>query len=151
MINYSEDKYGVECLNLAHNCKSDMRFGAVLVLDDEIIGRGWNRLSTAEERSILTHVDYATHAEQGAIIDALQKGKDISGGKIYVLGYAKKSRELSTRNGKFFTCRKCPHSMIRFNLSVFIPHPIAGWQQLSGEEALDSAKEHKGYWKNFCK
>lgn len=123
-----------------------MKFGSVLVKDGKVIGRGWNRLSTKEDRALLSHVDYASHGEQSAIIDAIKKGFDPTNGTIYVLGYGAKNKKLSIRDGKFFTCRKCPHGMMKYNIKVMIPTP-KGWVKLSAEEALESAKEHKGYWK----
>lgn len=154
MYDYYNDIYGIECLNLAHKCKSDMRFGAIFVKENKILGRGWNRLSTVEDRSKihLTHVDYAIHGEQACILDAIQGGYDVSNGNVYVLGYSNKLQtrgNLSTRESKSFTCKKCAQALIRYAITVFIPHIEQGWIPLTGEEAMESAKGHLGYWTNF--
>lgn len=148
MKNYLKDRFGKVCLQLAHNSKGEMKFGSVLVKDGEIIGQGWNKRSVPEERARLTHVDYAIHAEQGAIYDALISGYDPTGSKLYVLGYSKSIEHLSVRTGKYFTCRKCPHAFKRFDINVYIPTPTK-WVKLTPDEALTSAKEHMGHWQNF--
>lgn len=150
MKDYLKDRFGKVCLQLAHNSKGEMKFGAVLVKGTKIIGKGWNKLSTKEERAVLSHVDYAIHAEQGAVYDALQKGEDLTGSKLYVLGYAKSLDHLSVRDGKYFTCRKCPHALMRFDIPVYIPTPEK-WVKLLPQEALESAKEHRGHWQKFIK
>lgn len=150
MKNYLKDRFGKICLELAHNSKGEMRFGSVLVKEDVIIGKGWNKRSTGEERAALTHVDYAIHAEQGAVYDALVNGFDVTGAVCYVLGYSKSLDNLSVRDGKYFTCRKCPHTLIKYNIPVFIPTGKT-WAKLSPMEALESAKEHMGHWTKFVK
>lgn len=148
-MNYFEDRFGKECLKLSANCKADMKFGAVLVRNGKIVGRGWNKRSTAEERSRVSHTDYAIHAEQLCILDALKKKKGVSGGKVYVLGISKFGN-LSVREGKQFTCYKCPHIMKKYGITVMIP-TVSGWTELTADEALQSSKEHKYFWTNFVK
>lgn len=98
-------------------------------------------------------VDYATHAEQAAILNALRQGFDPTGGTIYVLGFARTgpyAGKLTTRRTKVFICKKCPRAMARFNIKVCIPH-IDGWAKLTADEATDTANKYcgKGYWDKF--
>jgi hypothetical protein len=158
MYDYLQDPIGQECLKLVDQCRAEVGFGAVLIkkgTTDTIIGRGRNRRSTAEDRRILTHVDYAIHAEQDCVLQALKSGYDVSGGAVYVLGKSlmgKEKGKLTTRDQPVFICHKCPHTFLRYNLSVFIPH-IMGWMELTAKEALKSGLSfyHKGYWKKFVK
>ncbi len=135
--------------------KADVGFGAVLVKNGRIIGRGWNRLSTFRERAMLTHVDYAIHAEQACVFDAMQKLIPLHGSRIYVLGIVRtgpQKGKLTTRRQKIFVCRDCPPSvLLRFNIPVYIPH-VKGWTRLSPEKAMETAKKfHKnGYWKKIA-
>lgn len=151
---FRNDYYGRVCLEEASKGKSQMRFGAVLVKDGVIIGKGWNRLAKPNERTVLGgYVDYAIHAEQAAIYDALQKTDDLSDAYLYVLGEsnAKQTRgNLSVRDERSFTCYKCAHTLQRFGVTVIVP-TITGWEELTPDEALASAKTHKGYWTNFVK
>jgi hypothetical protein len=156
---YEQDFFAQTCLTLANNCKSNMAFGAVLVKNGwRIIGVGWNRLSNPEERKLLSHVDYAIHAEQAAIFDALQTHTVdyLDGAELYVFGVskAKETRgKLNIRTGKpWFGCRKCPHSLIRFNISVNVPH-YGGWKKLSPHEAMVTGLKFagKGNWSKFTK
>lgn len=154
MYDYLNDTYGKICLELAKQCKTDVGFGAVLVKNNEIIGTGRNRLATERDRKMLTHVDYAIHSEQAAIVDALNKGYDVTGCYVYVLGICligKNKGTLTTRTEPIFICSKCPHTFIRYNITVHIPH-INGWLAISPNESLRIGKElsNKGYWKKFC-
>lgn len=147
--NYLGDVWGLICLNLAQNCKSPLKFGAVLVKDGYILGQGWNRKSTVGDRRMLRHLDYACHAEQAALIQALRRfGKElVRGSTIYVIGEHK--GELTTRKEKVFVCQSCPHNFIRYGVNVCIPHE-KGWMEMTGEEALETGRAmHRGYWKDF--
>ena len=154
MYDYLNDDYGKICLTWAKQCKTDVGFGAILVKNGKIIGQGRNRHSTIEDRKILPYVDYASHAEQSAIIDALNNGHDVIGGQIYVLGlclHGKNKGNLTTRTEHIFICSKCPHSFIKYNISVNIPH-VDGWYTINPDESLKIGKKlsNKGYWKDFC-
>jgi deoxycytidylate deaminase len=135
-----------------------MRFGSVLVKGGRIIGRGWNHVPTVEERAAaklfgMSHVDYAIHAEQMAILDALMNGHDITGAKLFIIGYSdvpKTRGNLSVREGRFFTCKKCSVALVKFNVPVYIPH-VKGWELLTPQEAANSAKTQEGYWTRFTK
>lgn len=155
MYYYDEDTYGIECLIQARQGKSYISFGAVLVRDNVIIGRGRNRHATSEERALLSHIDYAIHAEQAAIIDAIRKGYDVTNSEIYVLGVVRSGRnkgKFSIRSIRGFGCRKCPHTFTKYNISVNIPL-VNGWCKLSPQEAMETAKSFcgDGKWRRFSK
>lgn len=155
MYNYLDDSIAVECLKLAKQCKTGVGFGAVLVRDGKILGKGRNRWATNKDRKRLSHVDYAIHAEQSAILDAIDNGYEPNGDQIYVLGIAlrgKKKGTLTVRQVPTFICSKCPPSLLRYNLSVNIPY-YKGWYNLTAEEAMTTGKEtaNKGYWVEFAK
>jgi hypothetical protein len=100
-------------------------------------------------------VDYAIHAEQAAILDAIDNGYNPKNGTIYVLGFANSGPnkgKLTTRTQKIFVCRKCPHALKLYNINVCIPH-IKGWTKLTPEQATQTGDKYSknGYWKNFVK
>jgi len=154
MYNYYNDEYAQICLGYATLCKTEVGFGAVLVNRyGKIIGSGRNRLSTKEDRELISHVDYAIHAEQDAIACALRTGQDVYNGSIYVLGRClsgKNKGKLTTREEDIFICRKCPHVFIKYNIKVFIPH-VDGWHGIEPRRALEigSKLAQRGYWKKF--
>lgn len=157
-FDYENDSFGKLCLELAEKSKGALGFGALLVKDGKILGRGWNHRPEPKERGIVTHVDYAIHAEQAAYVDARLQGisaDKLIGSTIYVLGKALKGKnrgKLTIGDRKVFICKKCPVSvLIPHNISVHIPH-YEGWCRLSPEEALQTTKEcGEGYWKKFIK
>jgi hypothetical protein len=87
-FDYLTNRYALACLEQARRGKSDVCFGSVLVKNNKIIGKGWNRRATEQDRKRLSHVDYAIHAEQAAILDAIDNGYNPKNGTIYVLGFA---------------------------------------------------------------
>lgn len=151
--NYELDRYGKMCLEFAKQCKTDVGFGAVFVKNNKILGIGRNRLANAYDRLMIPHTDYAIHAEQSCILDAIEKGIDVNNGHVYVLGLCligKNKGKLTTRTERIFVCRKCPHVFIKYNINVHIPH-ITGWMKIGAEESLKigSRVAQKGYWGNF--
>lgn len=155
LFNYHENPIGIMCLHQASHCKGDIGFGAVLVKDGQIIGVGRNRRSRLMDRMLLTHVDYAVHAEQAAIIDAITMNHDPHGGKVYVLGMVLRGSNkgsLTVRDTRIFVCTKCPHTFERFGITVFIPHQY-GWMSMTAAEAMTTGKALRGlgYWNSFVK
>jgi hypothetical protein len=159
MYDYLNDEYGKICLDMTRQCKTDVGFGAVLVKNykilgfKSIIGIGRNRLSNLTDRYYIPRVDYAIHAEQASIMDALMHGLDPTNGEVYVLGMClsgKNKGKLTTRTEDVFICSKCPHVFIKYNIKVFIPH-VEGWHSIEPEKALEIGKKlaNKGYWKEF--
>lgn len=154
---YLNDNIANLCLKYSENCKSDISFGAVLIKNNEILGYGWNRLSTKFERKVLTHVDYAIHAEQAALFNALLRfGKEkVKNSTIYVLGKVTKGTnkgKLTLRKKGEFLCSKCPNNFKKYNVNVNVP-AVSGWTTLTADEALITGKNIKGkfFWKNFIK
>jgi hypothetical protein len=152
-VNYFTNRYGKMCLEEATKSKADVCFGAILIKSGVIVGRGWNRRSTPAERKLLSHVDYAIHAEQACIVDALQRGTDIKGGSVFVIGFANKGLKhgkLTIRRGAVFICKKCPPTFKKFRISVHVP-THKGWARLSPEAASVTADKlcGKGYWQQF--
>jgi hypothetical protein len=153
MYNYLSDRYGLACLEQAKGGKSDVCFGAVLVKNDRILGRGRNRRATKTDRRNMSYVDYGIHAEQAAILDAIKRGHDPCDGTIYVLGFANggpNKGKLTTRDKKIFICRKCPHALLQYNIDVCIPY-VLGWERLTPKEAAFTGQQFSkdGYWKKF--
>ena len=151
--NYEIDRYGKVCLQFAKQCKTDVGFGAVFVKNNQILGMGRNRWATDEDRKSIPRTDYAIHAEQSAILDAIKKGYDVPNGHVYVLGIClqgKNKGSLTTRTERIFVCSKCPHVFLKYNISVHIPH-ISGWMKISAQESLEIGNRvaNKGYWGNF--
>lgn len=145
-FNYRNDPIGRVCLALAQKSRSKIGFGAVLVKGGQIIGQGYNRLSTPWERRRLSYVDYAIHAEQACIIDALNHRRDIADSEVYVVGIVLTGRNkgtLTVRSEKGYGCRKCPHTLKRYNIPVNIPY-LSGWIKLSPQEAHTTAKWFRG-------
>jgi hypothetical protein len=150
-MNYRADPFGAACLEQAVKSKGSMAFGAVLVQGNRIVGRGWNRRSTPVERSRLRGVDYSIHAEQACVLDALDHHHKATRGRVYVLGYAPagpNKGQLSVRDSPAFTCRKCPHTLRQYQLTVMIPTP-EGWVEMSPIAAMQSAQSHLNHWQNF--
>jgi hypothetical protein len=154
-MDYHTDIYGSMCLELSTNSKSSLGFGAILVSKNgAIIGKGWNRRSTKEEREIMHYVDYGIHAEQAAIVDAILSNLYVLGAQIYVLGQVltgPNKNLLTIKDEKVFICTKCPHAFIQYNISVNIPHKD-GWLNMNPEEATESGKKFYGqhYWYKFA-
>lgn len=150
---FVNDKIAKACLVEAEKGKSYIGFGAVLVRDGIILTRGRNRRSNSIDRSLLSHVDYAIHAEQDVVSQALQKGISLEDTEIYVLGKVLRGENVGTltiRTDLEFGCIKCPHTFIRFGIPIIIPH-ITGWVKLSPEESLKTGVEFKKSLRNWKK
>lgn len=118
-------------------------------------GVGRNRLATNFDRKMIPHTDYAIHAEQSSILDAMLHGYDVEGGQVSVLGlclHGSSKGKLTTRTERIFVCRKCPHVFMKYNISVNIPF-VTGWMNIPAEEAMTIGRmvADKGYWKDFVK
>jgi hypothetical protein len=155
LFDYINDDYGRLCLQMASRCRTDVGFGAVLVDKyGALIGIGRNRLANDEDRKLISHVDYAIHAEQDAAAWALRLGMDIRDGIIYVLGLCLTGRNrgaLTVRTEDIFICGKCPHTFMKYNITIMIPH-VEGWHPIKPKDAMRIGKElsNKGYWKEFA-
>jgi hypothetical protein len=142
---YEQDPLGAACLALARQGKAQQCFGALVVKDGEIVAMGRNRRSVAgENESLGGGVDYAIHAEQAAILDALESGVDLTDASVYVLGTVLRGAakgKLSVRasdSDQQFSCLRCARTLAAYDVPVFIPLP-SGWHRLAPEETLESA------------
>lgn len=145
---YSQDPIGAACLELARQSKAQTGFGALVVKDGQVVGSGRNRRSQPGENERLGgDVDYAAHAEQAALLDALGNLGglgNLDGCEVYVLGEVRRGADAGklsvrlTEQERFFTCLRCARSLARFGVSVNIPLP-SGWHRLSAEEAVETA------------
>lgn len=147
--NYLNDPYGIICLEQAQQGRTNVGFGAVCVVGGVVAGVGRNRRATADDRARLTHVDYAIHGEQAAILDAIDNGYDVTGADVYVLGQVlsgKNKGALTTRTVAQFGCKKCPHTFVRYGITIHVPH-VDGWLALSPEDAMRTGKEFSGDYK----
>jgi hypothetical protein len=142
---YASDPIGARCLELARESKAQVGFGAVVVRNGKIVGQGRNRRSEPGENARLGgDVDYAAHAEQAALLSALDGLKSLEGCEVFVLGEVRRGTDagkLSVRKSdreRFFTCLRCARSLARFGVPVNIPLP-SGWHRLTPELALETA------------
>lgn len=110
-------------------CKRGM-IGAVVVLDGEIVGRGYNAPPNDDEGNRMCHTDYRTsskpksdrtccvHAEWRAIIDALRRNPDkIKGSTLYFTRVDKNGNIL--KSGRPY-CTVCSRLALDSGISVFV-------------------------------
>ena len=105
------------------------KIGAVVVLDGEIIGRGYNAPPNDDEENRMCHTDYRTsakpktdrtccvHAEWRAIIGAIRNKGDISGSTIYVAGVDNNG---ATRNSSKPYCTVCSRLTLDTGIKYFV-------------------------------
>ncbi len=143
---YRRDRFGHLCLMQAQQSKAHAGFGAVLVSDNQIIAAARNRRSQPTDRLWLEDgIDYATHAEEAAIIAALEASHSMRNLQMYVLGMAQRGAEkgrLSVRASNAdqqYSCQRCARRLVHFGIPIHIPLP-SGWLQLSPAEALSGAQ-----------
>ena len=106
-------------------CKKSQR-GVVIVKDGKIIGRGRNDTTIEKycnpcirqniDNKVNVELCAAYHAEQDAIIDALEKGRDLSGSRMYHIKV--KDGEIKT-SGKP-SCTVCSRLVVRSNIGEFV-------------------------------
>lgn len=137
-----QDEFYRKCINLATHSKGNERYGAILVLDNKIIGEGYNR---AIVHPALKRLDrkirqgMANHAEIEALNDALSKENKTENSEIYVAGYFPSSERLFFKTD--YTCVKCiPHLITCGIQSISVPTP-EGWRKKNVEEAYEEAKK----------
>jgi dCMP deaminase len=134
------------------SCKK-MKFGAVLVLDDEVISTGYNHSTHpnlavyCEPNCIREGIPSGTHgelypdihAEADAIFNAYQKGhRDLSGAEIYVAGKFSDGRKL-VKDIPSFYCTSCVVQMSKAKINRIIVPSIQGEAVLNLEEVIKSS------------
>lgn len=145
-----------KCLTIAKQSKADIRFGAFVEKNGQIIGSGYNHIPTQKERNIAPRVlgqklDYCIHAEEAALMAAVEKVKDLSGAVLYVLGFQNNAPII--RNKPFFTCKRCAERvLLRYDLPVRVC-TMSGWKELTPQEAhaISLKFKNKGFWQNIAK
>jgi len=134
----------IDCLRMALTSKNDKRqdqaFGAVLVNQGQIIGRGVNR-AISHPRFKLERIikqGWVNHAEVEALNDALVKQKNVEGGLIYVAGLFLALKLLFFQSE--YTCVKCISPLRKYGIrGIMIPTPN-GWIEKSIDEAETDAR-----------
>ena len=142
-LNIFEDELYLTCINESVKSKSDSeRYGAVLVYNDNIIGKGFNRRIIPEDT---IRMGYANHAEVNTINDALLNNTFLEGSVIYVAGYFPKEGYLFLKEeSAVFTCKYCPKHLINYGIDTIYTPSLDGWKLISSEEALSQAQTYWG-------
>ena len=117
--------------------KSDHRVphAAIIVRDHEIVSEGFarqlsNKHADAEE--------FFTHAEESAIINALNNQKDLSGSDIYVLGMRPDS-SIRLTDGSY-CCINCS-KLIKQTEIINVFYPVEdGWKKVTKDEMFEQAE-----------
>ena len=136
------DEFYLKCISLATQSKGNERYGSIIVVDEKIIGEGYNRAIAHPsfgrlEREIRQGM--ANHAEVEAMNDALANGLQIEGSELYVAGFFPKSGQLFFK--KDYTCVKCIPHMRNYGITnIYDPTPD-GWLKKSLEVAGEEAKK----------
>lgn len=117
-----------ECLRLARRSGSEvMKFGALVVLNGYVIGRGWNRrLARSEPMPPFPVCPWSIHAEQDAIYKALKRHKDLTGAVLYVAGLFSDTGKPYVPKKLVSTCHRCTKVRIQYGLRIRIPAKIPG-------------------------
>ena len=137
----SEERLYRTCLDLATKSKAaGVRFGAVIVKNGRVIGRGWNHKKWAGDGPEL--MGYAIHAEVAAMNDALRKGHTLKGAQIYVAGYFAKDGHLYVPREDHFSCNRCPSHFLKHGIAgVNVPRR-EGWAFMSSADAFTVGREY---------
>ncbi len=142
-------KYMLRCWELAQNsdCKK-MNFGSVIVLDDKIIGEGYNHVphSSRKDSCCLregvqsgtrSEVCNAVHAEQAAMINSHHNGYlDLSGAVLYVAGIFPDGKKLIKSEPGLY-CSTCARLIAEEGINeIVVPTKKIGEAELSLVDVL---------------
>lgn len=143
----NHEYYFKEAAQLAnHSMCSRGRGGSVVVLDDEIIGKGYNAPPNDNPENKMCHTDYRTsikpksdrtccvHAEWRAIVDAIKNKKDISGSSIYYVSV--------DENGNMLKAGK-PYCTVCSRLALDVGIKYFGLWQEEGIKLFDAKEYNK--------
>jgi len=128
-------------------CKKSQR-AATIVKNGEILGKGHNKVTIEKycdpciregiKDNSRVELCSATHAEQEAILDALKKGKNIEGSRMYHIklknGEVKPSEDVS--------CTVCSRLVLGSNISEFVLLHKKGFALYSAEEFNEKSFEY---------
>lgn len=137
--------YWQRCIELALQGRSEnQRYGALVVLDQKIIGEGRNRLLGRTE-VFPFRTSFFLHAETSAIGAAILNvgEKNVAGATVYVSGFfVQEKKFLIIRKKVTNTCLSCSRLYQKFGLqAAFMTKD--GWVDYSGEVALKNALENQ--------
>jgi len=120
-------------------CKKSQR-GAVIVKNGEIIGRGFNKVTIEEFCDPCIREDIkdnsrvelcpASHAEQVAIIDALRRGKNLEGSRIFHI----KVKDGRIMPSEDVSCTVCSRLVLEAGIGEFVLLDKNGLALYSAEE-----------------
>ena len=137
-----QDEFYRKCISLAVQSKGNERYGSILVLDNQIMGEGYNR---AIVHPALQKLDrkikqgMANHAEIEALNEALFKRNQTKNSELYVAGYFPDSKRLFFKTE--YTCVKCIPHLIKYGVqNISVPAP-EGWVKKEINKAYEEAKK----------
>jgi len=128
-------------------CKKSQR-GVVIVKNGKIIGRGHNKVTIEKycNPCIREHIKdnskvelcSALHAEQVAILDALKRGENLEGSRMY---------HISVKNSKIRTsedvsCTVCSRFVLESGISEFVLFHKKGFGLYTAEEFNEKSFEY---------
>lgn len=147
-------RYINECWELASNsdCKK-MKFGSVIVIEGNIIGRGYNHVAHPSLNDLCnpcirqgvlsgTRAELCTaiHAEQAAIIDAHKNTRNLSEATLYVAGINSDGSRF-VKDSPFFYCTVCVRLIAGEEIDRIVVPTVDGDAALFLPEALKTAFE----------
>jgi len=126
------DLYYLDCIRAALVSKGSLQnYGSILVKNDRIIGRGYNRLIQFRDK---IRQGYANHAEINAINDALRQKRDTRGSTLYVAGFFPTERMLCLRSEPNYTCTRCIPGMEEYGVKLLAVPTLSGWETFPMDE-----------------
>ena len=146
-----KDKLWLRCMEWALQSRSkDQRYGALVILNGEIIGEGRNR-RRGEKEKFPFKSSYFIHAEQSAVADAIKnRGEEgIDGATVYVAGILVPDKRPLVRKDsrRGSSCRVCTPLYPKYNLSIAFISAL-GWITYSGVDAFQNALDNGKHMKD---
>jgi len=128
-------------------CKKSQR-AAIIVKNGEILGKGYIKVTIEKhcdpciresiKDNSRVELCSATHAEQGAILDALKRGKNIEGSRMYHLKL--KNGEISPSED--VSCTVCSRLVLASGISEFVLLHKKGFGLYSTKEFNEKSFEY---------
>jgi len=129
-------------------CRKSQR-GAIIVKDGEIVGKGYNKVTIEElcdpcireeiKDNSRVELCSAIHAEQMAIIDAVNKGESLDGSRMYHI----KVKDGEMRKSGKPSCTICSREILESGIAEFVL-----WHE-EGHVAYDSKELNELSFKYF--
>ena len=141
------DNYWQVCIDLAKNSRSqNQRYGSIIVKDEHIIGKGWNRLLGQKEQFPF-RTSFFLHAERAAMGNAILEHREeiLEGAIIYVAGFfCKEKKPFISRICNSNSCISCTKLYLNFGLWGAFPKK-GGWSIISPNQAYENAVKNKKF------